>query len=255
MSNKSTYLAAGIAGVIGFACVALDVWGTWEWSYGLEGRVSYFVLASPLMAIVAAMCFALAEFYVRRRMWWKAAAWFLLLIPTAAVVFFATAERIHLGKAGAEAERSAYRAQVERALTSYNAAKDEHDKAAKAATEARAWKRKDGPQYRTRLSAETDSKARLDAAQAALLKAEGMAKAESPYKMPPELMPVALFVVGLVALWSAFGSHLPNHPKQITPETRTTKRKRRKGKAKAAPRKRLKLIASNENVAAGPPAA
>lgn len=251
--SKSTYLAAGAAGAIGLACTALDVWGTWEWTYGLEGRVSYFVLAGPLMAIVAAVCFALAEFYARRRMWVKAGAWFLLLIPTAAVVFFATAERIHLSKAGAEAERSAYRTQAERALVSFNAAETEHKAAAKAATEARAWKRKDGPTYRSRMSAEADAAKALETARVVLLKAEAQAKDESPLKMPLWLMPAALFAVGLVGIWSAFGSHLPQGQPIMT-ETRTTKRKRRKAKAKAPASRRLKLVARNENVAGFPAA-
>lgn len=252
--SKSTYLAAGVAGAIGVACVALDIWGTAEWSYGLEGRVSYFVVAGPVLALVAASCFAFAEFYLRRKMWFKAVAWFLLIIPCAAVVYFATAERIHLGKAGAEAERSAYRRQAERALAAKDEAKATFDVATREATEARSWKNKGGPKYRLRMEAEATAQQRLTEAETALLKAEALAKEESPHKMPLWLMPVALFVVGTVGIWSAFGSHLPQGPDIMT-QTRTTKRKRRKAKAKVPAKRGLKLVARNDNRQASPPAA
>jgi hypothetical protein len=248
------YFAAGVAGAIGFACTALDIWGTAEWTYGLEGRVSYFVVAGPLLAFVAAVSFALGEFYWCRDMKRKGLAWFLMIVPCAAVVYFATAERIHLGKAGAEAERSAYRRQAERALESRDAAKVTFKDAAKAASEARAWKQQGGPEFRKRITAETDAEAALTKAETALLKAEALAKAESPYKMPLWLLPVALFLVGLVGTWTAFGTFAPQGPDIMT-QTRTAQRKRRKSKAKAKPSPRLKLVARNDNRTAAPPAA
>lgn len=94
---------------LGFICASLGCYGAFEFTYALEGQVTYLVLAAPVIAASAALIPPIAETAWREGAPFKAILWWLALVPAGAVVFFSSSERVHIAKAGAEAERSAFR--------------------------------------------------------------------------------------------------------------------------------------------------
>jgi len=100
---------------LGVSCAGLGAFGAYEFAHKLEGGVTYLVLAAPLIAVSAAFIPLIAELTWRRGHFLKAVLWWIVLVPAAAVVFFSAAERVHVAKAGAQAERSALRSSASRA--------------------------------------------------------------------------------------------------------------------------------------------
>jgi hypothetical protein len=80
------------------------------------------------------------------------------LVPAAAVEFFSAAERVHLAKAGPQAERSALRGAAARAQAALTKSEAGLAKARAEANAARAQKRC-GPVCRTKLAAEVSAQA------------------------------------------------------------------------------------------------
>jgi hypothetical protein len=94
-------------------CSCLGMYGAFEFAMKLEGgAVTYITLAAPVIARAAASIPVLAEATWRERAFLKSLLWWLALIPAGAVVFFSAAERVHVAKAGAQAERVALRSIV-----------------------------------------------------------------------------------------------------------------------------------------------
>jgi hypothetical protein len=94
---------------LGAVAAALGCWGAYQFGCKLEGGASYLSIAAPVIALAAALIPPLAENAWRQGQRAKALFWWAVLIPAAATVFFSPAERVHLAKAGAQAERQALR--------------------------------------------------------------------------------------------------------------------------------------------------
>ena len=95
--------------VLGIVTALLGMYGAYQFGLKLEGGVSYLTIAAPVIAGAAAIIPPLAEQAWRSRQYVKSLMWWAVLMPAAATVFFGAAERVHVAKAGAEAERSALR--------------------------------------------------------------------------------------------------------------------------------------------------
>jgi hypothetical protein len=131
----------------------------------------------------------------------KATLWWLVLVPAGAVVFFSAAERIHVAKAGAQAERDAFRGVVSRAQAALTRAQADLATARAEANVARGQKQC-GPACRTKLAAEAAAQADVEAARRDLLLAEKRATADSPLQAPTWLLPAALDLVAFMAAWT-----------------------------------------------------
>jgi hypothetical protein len=157
--------------VLGLSCAGLGSYGAFEFAHKLEGTMSYLVIAAPAVAVAAALIPPRAEATWRTGGCVKALLWWAVLVPAGAVVFFSAAERVHDAKAGAEAERGAYRNAAARAFATLNMAEAELAMARAAANRARVQKQC-GPECRTKLAAEASAQADFEAAKHSLLRAE-----------------------------------------------------------------------------------
>jgi hypothetical protein len=190
--------------VLGIACSGLGMYGAYEFGLKLEGNtVTYIVLAAPVIAGAAAIIPVLAEATWHDGAYLKALLWWAVLVPAGAVVFYSAAERVHVAKAGAQAERDAFRGAVSRAEAALTRAQAD---LAKARAEANVvWGQKQcGTACRTRLAAETAAHADVEAARRDLLLAEKTATADSPLQAPTWLLPAALDLVAFMAIWTGF---------------------------------------------------
>lgn len=197
---------------IGFAAAALGCYGAYEQALKTDG--GYLTIAAPVVALAAALVPYFAERAWKARQRVKCLVWWLVLIPVAATLFFATAERVHFAKAGAEAERSAQRSAVDRAQRSLDDARAQlasaefdvrsasklpqkpTSKNAKAGT----WC--DEPCAKRRNDAADKARKVRDEALSEVTKLQAQAPEESPYKAPVWLLPAALDLVAFVAIWT-----------------------------------------------------
>ena len=140
--------------LLGLICAGLGCYGAFEFAYKLEGNLSYLVLAAPVIAATAALIPPFAEATWRSGAPLKALLWWAVLVPAGAVVFFSAAERVHGAKAGAQAERSAFRSAATRAQAALTKSEASLAKARAEANAARAQKQC-GPVCRTKLAAES----------------------------------------------------------------------------------------------------
>jgi len=101
--------------ILGIVTALLGMYGAYQFGLKLEGGVSYLTIAAPVIAGAVAIIPPLAEQAWRSKQYVKSLMWWAVLVPAAATVFFGAAERVHVAKAGAEAERSALRKDAERA--------------------------------------------------------------------------------------------------------------------------------------------
>jgi hypothetical protein len=214
---------------IGTLAAALGCWGAFEYALKLEGCISYLALAAPVVAAASALIPFYAERAWQAKHRFKALVWIAVLIPTAATMFFAAAERVHVAKAGAEAERAAIRSAVERAVTVLDEAKASAKIATAAADTVRGLKRC-STRCQTTLASETAALKRVDDAEAALKHVQAKAAVESPLKAPVWLLPLSLDLLSFVALWTGLGwnSPKPTSKRKIT-------RRRRKSTPKRPP--------------------
>ena len=126
---------------LGIVCSGLGMYGAYEFAFKLAGNaVTYLVLAAPVIAGAAAIMPYLAETTWQQGQPLKSLLWWLALVPAGAVVFFSAAERVHVAKAGAVAERSAHRSAVERARGTLAKAEADMAKARADANKARGQK-------------------------------------------------------------------------------------------------------------------
>jgi hypothetical protein len=184
---------------LGMAAAGPGMFGAYEFGRKLEGGVvSYLTLAAPLIALAAALSPPFAERTWRQGHYGKSLIWWLVLIPAAATVFFTAVQRVHVAKAGAEAERSALRKAAHRAAQELSQAKQD---AAKAQAESRrAEARKTcGVTCREAKQARDEAHARLEKAEQALFTAEAKATTEANLKAPEWLLPAALDLVAFMA--------------------------------------------------------
>jgi hypothetical protein len=233
---------------LGVSCAGLGAFGAYEFTHRLEGEVTYLVLAAPLIAVSAALIPPLAEATWRAGGKLKAILWWIALVPAAAVVFFSAAERVHVAKAGAQAERSALRSSAARAQAALTKADAELARAQADANMARGQK-KCGSDCRTKLAAESSAKAGVDAARRELLSAESKATTDSPLQAPTWLLPAALDLVAFMAIWTGLSgarSGQARKPVQVKRRVAAAKPKPKRADAKAHAEARFRRT-SNDN--------
>jgi hypothetical protein len=214
--------------ILGVITALLGMYGAYTFGLKLEGGVSYLTIAAPVIAGAAALMPPLAEQAWRSKQYAKSFMWWAVLIPAAATVFFGAAERVHVAKAGAEAESSALRRAADRAAQDLSRAKQE---AAKAEAEARkAEARKTcGATCREAKQARDEAHGRLEKAEHALLTAEAKATTEASLKAPEWLLPAALDLIAFMAIWTRLTG-----PK-VQPQPKARKRRKVKARAKVKP--------------------
>ena len=229
--------------VIGLTCASLGCYGAFEFAHNLEGTITYLVIASPVVALTAALIPPLAEATWRGGGRLKAVLWWIALVPAAAVVFYSAAERVHAAKAGAQAERSALRGAAVRAQAVLTKAEAQLAKARADANKARGQK-KCGSDCRTKLAAEAAAHADVDAATRELLSAESKATTDSPLQAPTWLLPAALDLVAFMAIWT--GLERPAKGRRVCPARRRRRRVRRQWAGSPMPPTRWPT--ANDNV-------
>ena len=213
--------------VLGIAAAGLGMFGAFEFGRKLDGGgVAYLTIAAPVIALAAALIPPLAENAWRQKQYAKSLFWWAVLIPAAATVFFTAAERVHLGKAGAQAERQALRNQAERAGRLLIEAKEEAAKAQANALKAEA-RKTCGASCRGAKLARDEANAKLGQARQALVLAEAKATTEASLAAPEWLLPAALDLVAFMAIWTGLTGPRP------LPEPKVRKRRMVKAKAKA----------------------
>lgn len=168
---------------LGVSCAALGAFGAYQFAHKLEGRVTYLVLAAPLIAVTAALIPPIADATWRGGHPLEALLWWAILAPAAAVVFFSAAERVHVAKAGAQAERSALRGVAVRAQAALTKSEAELAKSRADGNAARALKQC-GPVCRTKIAAEAAATADVNAARRELLLAEKTATSGTDVAAP-----------------------------------------------------------------------
>ena len=187
--------------VLGIVTALLGMYGAYQFGLKLEGKVSYLTIAAPVIAGAAAIIPPLAEHAWRSRQYAKSLMWWAVLVPAAATVFFGAAERVHVAKAGAEAERSALRQEASRASSELAEAKELALKAEAHALKAEARKVCNASCREAKL-ARDEANAKLDQAKHALLIAETKATTEASLKAPEWLLPAALDLIAFMAIWT-----------------------------------------------------
>src|SRR6266576_238638 len=104
-----TVLKVSLIG-LGTLAAGIGCYGAYEQSATMSG--GYLMVAAPVVALASAVIPYFAEEAWKAGHWLKAVVLALILVPAAATVFFAAAERVHIAKAGAEAERASMRSAV-----------------------------------------------------------------------------------------------------------------------------------------------
>jgi hypothetical protein len=197
--------------ILGLIAAGLSCYGNWEYAFNLEGRISYLVLAAPLVAVSAAIIPPYVEWTWANGQYVKSVLWFLALGPAAATVFFSSAEMVHNAKAHAEAGRVAMHNAAERAKTELTEAKAEHAEATKAWNSLKEAKQQ-GPKYRTAKATYETASQRLEEAEKGLILAESKSTADAPIKGPVWLLPAALDILAFMAIWTGLSVPRPRAP-------------------------------------------
>lgn len=263
MQPQSYRLAPLVSIALAFLAAGLGMWGAWEFGLKQEhGEVNYLALAAPLVALAAALIPPLAESDWRHGHWFKSIIWWAILGPCAAVVLFTSAERVHLAKAGAEAERSAARAAVVRLTADLETAKGEAKDARKDNAKVNLGK---GRATRDAKAASTATVAntRVDDLETKLRAAEAKAQAEAQLKAPEWLLPVSLDLIAFIAMWSGLtglskGDRTTSPRRSVQPGTLRAPqadpvaKKPREPRKKAAGKSAKKPQKSSEGAASGP---
>lgn len=204
---------------LGLICSVLGCIGAYEFAHGLEGKVTYLVLAAPVIAAAAALIPVFAEATWRHGKPLKALLWWAVLVPAGATVFLSLAERVHVAKAGAQAERNALRSVASRAEAALTLAEGRLVSAQADANRARGQKQC-GPDCRSKLAAETTAKADVSAAKRELLSSQSKAVTDSAIQAPAWLLPAALDLVAFMAMWTAFSG---NRKRREVPAVKVSK--------------------------------
>jgi hypothetical protein len=151
-----------------------------------------------------------------------------VLIPAAATVFFSAAERVHIAKAGAQAERQALRNDASRASRELADAQAEAQTAQAQALKAEARKTCTAS-CREAKAARDLANGKVEAAKHALLNAETKATTDSALVAPTWLLPAALDLVAFMAIWTGLTG-----PKARPIAGKPKGRTKRKAKARGA---------------------
>ncbi len=227
--------------LIGLGTIAAGIgcYGAYEQSAAING--GYLMIAAPVVALASAVIpyFAEEAWKVGHRI--KAAVLALILVPAAATVFYAAAERVHLAKAGAEAERAAMRSAVILAENALGEAKTGVIRAEADAKAARA-KRSCNTDCLARWdNAATAARKRVTDATSAITAASGRAAEESPLKAPVWLLPLALDLVAFISIWTGLSLTASEKTQFPKPEPIPAPAKKRTT-ARAKPRKQRQAL-------------
>lgn len=206
----------------GVALAALGAYGSWDYAKGLEGTISYVVLAAPVVALAAGILPAVAEWQWREGAWLKAALLWVAFGLCAVTVAGAVAERMHTAKAQGEAHRAALRTAVERAQSEYQAKLKETTPASEAKDRTIGWKTC-GPSC-VAIRAKSDRlNTELATARMALANAEQAAVAEAPLKLPSWWIAAAMSVTEVLLIWAGLTGP---RPKEAAPKAPKRRRRR-----------------------------
>jgi hypothetical protein len=185
--------------VLGVASAALGCYGAYTFGLRLEGGVSYLTIAAPVVALAAALIPPIAEQAWRSKQYGKSLLWWSVLLPAAATVFFGATERVHVAKAGAQAERQALRNDANRASKELAEAQAEARTAQAQALKAEARKTCNAS-CREVKAARDLANSKVDTAKHTLLIAETKATTDSALVAPEWLLPAALDLVAFMAI-------------------------------------------------------
>jgi hypothetical protein len=247
--NRKWIIWRPVVFTIGVIATVLGCIGAWEYALKLEGgRVSYLVLAAPVVAVAAGIIPPIAHWSWAAGDRVRAILWWLVLIPVAAVVFFGAAERVHTAKAGSQAERTALRSAAERAKADLSSAKSELTQADQREARFRGAKQC-GPQCRAARETVVQARQRVVDAEAKLIAADSKAASESPLTAPIWLLPAALDLIAFLAVWSGLGGPWRT-PAPEKPVPARRKRSSRKRARKAPTQRALRIVARNDNAGA-----
>lgn len=224
---------------IGATCAGIGCYGAFEQSAASNG--GYLMIAAPVVALASAIVPYFAEQAWAAGHKVKGVLLALVLIPAAATVFYAAAERVHLAKAGAEAERASMRSAVTRSESALDEAKAS---VAKAEMDAKVWRSKSARACDPICVAKWDAAAsaarsRMSTAAEAVTLVGAKAAEESPLKAPVWLLPLALDLVAFISIWTGLSLSTPErapapqpnpvqHPVQDRAITAKKSTKRRK---------------------------
>jgi hypothetical protein len=217
--------------VLGVVSAALGCYGAYTFGLKLEGGVSYLTIAAPVIALAAALIPPIAEQAWRSRQHVKSLLWWLVLVPAGLTVFFGAAERVHVAKAGGQAERQALRNGASRAAKEFAEAQAEAQTAQAQALKAEARKTCNAS-CREAKAARDLANGKVDTAKHALLIAETKATTDSALVAPEWLLPTALDLIAFMAIWTGLTG-----PKARPVAGKPKARKRKaKARAKAVPK-------------------
>jgi hypothetical protein len=226
-------------------CVVLECFGAYEMVLKQEsGHISYLVIAAPLAALYCALIPAAIVHCWRQKCRTQAMMWLASWPLALALIFFAAAERVHLTKAGAYAQREASRSAVTQAETALSDAKAALSRAEQDSREARKLPRqlpkkaKAGAQFcdqgclKRFEVAETAARGVVAEKEAAVTAARAVAITEAPYTAPVWLLPVILSVLSFLGILTGMhGSKIPA-PAPVVVKAKRTRRKARKQQPK-----------------------
>jgi hypothetical protein len=192
--------------LMGTAAGAISAYGAYEYAIKLEGSITYLALAAPLVAIAVATIPPKAISYWAAGDTALALFTWVALIPCAVFLFFTAAERVHLAKAGAEAERNARVLTAMRAAEAYKEARSKLTpelQRAEASGKANPSCAKNN-NCRTSLALAVQIRQEIERAEASLAKSQAVATVESAYKAPAWLLPACMDLLAFLFIWGAF---------------------------------------------------
>jgi hypothetical protein len=219
--------------VLGVAAAALGCYGACTFGLRLEGGVSYLTIAAPVVALAAALIPPIAEQAWRSRQHVKSLLWWLALVPAGLTAFFGAAERVHVAKAGAQAERQALRNDASRASKELAEAQAEARTVQAQVLKAEVRKTCNAS-CREAKAARDLVNSKVDAAKRSLLLAETKATTDSALMAPEWLLPSALDLIAFMAIWTGLTG--PNaRPIAGKPKARTKRKAKARAKANLKP--------------------
>jgi hypothetical protein len=180
----------------------------------------------------------------------------LALVPVLGIVFFASAERVHMAKAGQSADIAAKAASVSRAESELKEARDALRQAEPAEARAKAIKAEQcGINCRTALGTAQAARERVTQAEQALATRQSTAITESPFRAPVWLLPAVLDLVAFLGIWVGLSGPWVSQTQAERPnQQRKRSRKPAAKRTPAAPRKRVLTPANVNNIVPMTPA-
>lgn len=195
-----------IAFIMGASATAVGCYSAYEYGLSLnDGKLSYLAIGACIVPAMATIIPPLAEYAWRNAEPLKSFLWWIALVPAGAIIFFSAAERVHHAKASNEAEITAkYNAMI-RAREELKEVKTELAAIVEKEARAKAAKEQDkcNADCRTTLVLADSLHKRLVKVKTDLFDAEKNSVADSQWKAPPWLLPVALDIISFMAIWTS----------------------------------------------------